>query len=97
MVLAVGTHCGQSGVRALGFGQAQGAPGNHHAGSQSLEVPLPGRGQGLIKVIDVEDNVALGGGEAAEFSRWASPQAYTRSPETGVVARSAAMRPAEPR
>jgi hypothetical protein len=43
--------------------------GDDHACGQTLEVPLPGRGQRLIEVIDVEDHLSLGRGEAAEVQQ----------------------------
>ena len=50
----------------VAFGQANLAAGDHHAGSQPLEIPLPGRRQGLVEVVDVEDDAPLGRGETAE-------------------------------
>ncbi len=43
------------------------AGGDDNAGRQSLDVPLPGSGQRFIEVVDVEENVALRRGEAAEI------------------------------
>nr|GFD53734.1 hypothetical protein [Tanacetum cinerariifolium] len=50
------------GVRAV----AQVPRGDQKARHQALEVPLPGAGVRLVEVIDAEQQVALGCGEAAE-------------------------------
>ena len=42
------------------------AAGHLEAGREALEVPLEGAGEGLVEVVDVEDQRALGSGEAAE-------------------------------
>jgi hypothetical protein len=73
------------------------AAGDREAGTESLDVPLPGPGQRLVEVVEVEDEAAVGGGEGAEVREVGSPQACTRSPETGVVTRSAAITAAAPR
>ena len=39
------------------------------AGRQPLHVPLPGRGQRLVEVVDVEDQLALGRAEEAEVGQ----------------------------
>jgi hypothetical protein len=46
------------------------APGRDlQAGGQPLDVPLPRRWQGLVEVVDVEDQRALGGGEQPEVGQ----------------------------
>ena len=65
-VLAVAAHGGAHGARRIAFEQADLAAGDDHAGGQALEVPLPGRRQGLVEIVDIEDDAALGRGEAAE-------------------------------
>ena len=54
---------------ASASGQAVVPAGDHEARRETLYVPLPGRGQRLIEVIDVEDDVALGRGEPAEVDQ----------------------------
>ena len=41
--------------------------GDHHAGRKSLDIPLPGSGQGFVEIVDVEEDVALRRREAAEI------------------------------
>ncbi len=43
------------------------ARGDDDAGRKSLDVPLPGSGQGFVEIVDVEKDVALRRGEAAEI------------------------------
>ena len=45
------------------------ARGHLQAGRQPLHVPLPGRGQALVEVVDVEDQLALGRAEEAEVGQ----------------------------
>ena len=45
------------------------AGGDDDAGRQPLHVPLPGSGQSFIEVVDVEEDVALRRGEAAEIHK----------------------------
>jgi hypothetical protein len=45
-------HCTGSRAAALSLGE-------HDAGGQSLHIPLPGTGLGLVKIIHIEDLVAL--------------------------------------
>jgi hypothetical protein len=40
--------------------------GDLEAGDQALDVPLPRARQRLVEVVEVEDQVAVGRGEAAE-------------------------------
>ena len=49
------------------------AAGHDEAGSQPLDVPFPGRGQGLVEIVQVEDQVALGRGKEAEVRQVAVP------------------------
>ena len=43
-----------------------GPAGDHGAGNQAFEIPLPRSGMGLVKVVDVEDELTLWRGEDAE-------------------------------
>ena len=45
------------------------AGGDDDAGRQALDVPLPGSGQSFIEIVDVEEDVALRRGEAAEIHK----------------------------
>ena len=45
------------------------ASGDDDAGRESLDVPLPGSGQGFVEIVDVEEDVALRRGEAAEIHK----------------------------
>ena len=59
-------HHAQDGGAADLVGHAL-RPGRHReAGPQALEIPLPRARQGLVEVIDVEDQPAFRGGEPAE-------------------------------
>ena len=49
------------------------AADHDEAGGQPLDVPLPRRGQGLVEVVQVEDQVALGRGKEAEVRQVAVP------------------------
>ena len=44
-------------------------PGNLEAGRQALHIPLPGAGKCLVKVVDVEDQAALGRAEHPEVGQ----------------------------
>ncbi len=48
--------------------RGQGASGEHKAGGKPLQVPLEGTADGLIEVVDVEDEAAVGRGECAEVA-----------------------------
>src|SRR5271166_2184071 len=56
--LPVAAHGVDRGPRDVAFRQLDMMPGYNHARDQTLEVPLPWRGKGLIEVIDVEHNIA---------------------------------------
>ncbi len=65
-LLAIGAHRGDGRSRRIVLAQTKMTSGDDHARGQTFEVPFPGRGQRLIEVIDVEDDIALGSGKAAE-------------------------------
>jgi hypothetical protein len=71
--------------------------GDGEAGRQPLEVPLERGRQGLVEVVDVEDQAPVGAANMPKFSRCASPHACTRIPVVGVCARSQAIGAAAPR
>ena len=64
--LAVGAGRGQDGVAGLLRGEVAVAPGDREARREALQVPLPGPRQGLVEVVDVHHQAAVGGGEDAE-------------------------------
>ena len=57
------------------------------------------QGPGRVSSKSLTSNIKARSGEAKspKFERWASPQACTRNPEDGVVARSEAITSAAPR
>ena len=71
--------------------------GSDDAGRQPFDVPLPRGRQRFVEIVDVEEDIALRGREAAEIHEVSVAAACTRSPEAGVEAKSAAMTAAEPR
>src|SRR5271163_762532 len=56
------------GLVAADFAGAGFAAGEDEAGGHALDVPLEGAGDGLIEVVDVEDEAAVGAGEGAEVA-----------------------------
>jgi len=56
-------------ARCLAFAQSQVMRGDDHACGEALEIPFPQRRYGLIEVIDVEDDLPLGSGKAAEIQQ----------------------------
>ena len=63
---AVGASDGGGRGHRLGLTEAVGPRRHHHAGGQALHVPLPGPGQRLVEVVDVEHQVAIRGRVHAE-------------------------------
>ena len=58
----------RQGHLAAGLGREPVVPSGHgQARGQPLDIPLERAGQGLVEVVDVEDQVALGRGERAEI------------------------------
>ena len=68
-MLAVGPDTAEHRIPGDGFAEAVVATGDHNAGRQPLEVPLPGRREGLIEVVEGEDDLPFRGGEAAEVDQ----------------------------
>ncbi len=58
-MLAVGSDTSEHCILGIGFRQSVVAAGNHEARRETLEVSLPGRGKGLIEVVDGEDDLPL--------------------------------------
>ncbi len=68
-LLPVGPHgCAGRPYRIV-LAQTEVTSGDDHACGKALEVPFPRRGQRLVEVIDVENHIALGRGEAAEVEQ----------------------------
>ena len=72
-------------------------PGHRQAGRQPLDIPLERAWQSLVEIVDVKDQPPRGEANAPKLARCASPHSCARSPEAGVVARSAAIGSAAPR
>ena len=68
-VLPVGADAATDGVPALLLGRPVLPARDVDAGDQPAQVPLPGAGMGLVEVVEVEDEVALGGGVEAEVAQ----------------------------
>ena len=56
----------EDGVAGLLRGEVAIAPGDLKTRCEALDVPLPGAGEGLVEVVDVQHQAAIGGGEDAE-------------------------------
>jgi len=90
-------HTGCDDRAPIRGGEPKIATGDLKAGGQAFDVPLPRTGKGLIEVVDVEDHLALRGGEQAEVGQVRIPAQLHADPERGVWARSEAMISAAPR
>ena len=66
---AVGAHGLRRRLRGRAIGQVDMTSGDDHAGRKSLNVPLPGRRQGFVEIVDVEEDVALRRSETAEIHK----------------------------
>ena len=64
---AVGAHGFRRRLRRVAVEQPDMMGGDDDAGRQPLDVPLPWRRQGFVEIVDVEEDVALRRGEAAEI------------------------------
>jgi len=96
-VLAVGAHGRPRTARGVGLGQPDLSSRDDDAGGEPLDVPLPGCGECLVEIVDVEDDTPLGRGEAAEIGQMRVTAGLDSDAGNRVVARSAAMTAAEPR
>ena len=96
-MLAVGPDAAKNRILGVGFAEAVVATGDHEARCKTLEVPLPWGRQGLIKVVDGEDDLPLRGGEAPEVDQMGVSAALHADAGNRVPARSTAMASAEPR
>ena len=56
----------EDGGAGLLRGEVAVAPGDREARREALDVPLPGPGKGLVEVVDVQHQPAIGGGEDPE-------------------------------
>jgi hypothetical protein len=66
---AVGAKAGLRRIPRLGFTEAVVAAGHHEARRQALDVPFPGGGQGLVQVVDGENDPAFRRGESPEIAQ----------------------------
>ena len=66
---AVALHGGQGRLAALACREPVVPSGHDEAGSQPLDIPFEGPGQGLVEVVDVEDQAALRRGVGAEVGQ----------------------------
>jgi hypothetical protein len=65
--LAVGAHGGRDDVPPTGWWETALAGHDREAGGEPFDVPFPRPGQCLVKVVEVDDDVAFRGGELAEI------------------------------
>ena len=56
----------EHGAAALLWGEVAVPPGDRETGCETLDVPFPGPGKGLVEVVDVQYQPAVGGGEDPE-------------------------------
>ncbi len=56
-------------VSALFGGEGALASSDLDAGGQPLDIPLPGARQGLVEIVDVEDEITLWGGKPAKVGQ----------------------------
>jgi len=68
-VLAVGPDAREGRILRNGSVEAVVATGDHEARRQPLEVPFPGRREGLIEVVDGKDDLPLRGAETPEVDQ----------------------------
>src|SRR5271167_1358409 len=65
-MLAVAPDTPEDRILGDGFAESVVATGDHDTRRETLEVPLPGRREGLIEVVEREDDLPLRGGETPE-------------------------------
>lgn len=68
-VLAIGRYTLHRSLPSYPVGQLVVACGDGKADRQSLQIPFPGRWQGLIEVVEIKNQVALGRREQAEIQQ----------------------------
>ena len=97
-VFAIGPHATQHGIAGDVFAEAVVAAGQDETGGQAFHIPLPGRGQGLVEVVDVEDHAPFRGRERAKIQQMtvaASLHAEPRGGRAGQVRGHVERRPAK--
>ena len=57
--LAIGAHSLQDSMTSLVAGERPRPGGHHKARREAHEVPFPGAGEGLVEIVDVEQEVPL--------------------------------------
>ena len=66
-VLAIAGRARHRRIAAGGIGKPIIPGGEHEGGDEALEIPFPWGRQGLVEIVDVEQNIALRRGEAPEI------------------------------
>ena len=66
---AIGRHTFDDGGLAVGLGRAVLPAGDPDTGHQPAQVPLPAARVGFVEIVEVDDQVALGGGIEAEVAQ----------------------------
>ena len=84
------------GIRGLSDIHAETVRRDLHADHQAFDVPLPGCGKRLVKIVDVEVEVSFGRGKDAEIPEVRVATSLDPHADIGVVARSSAMMVAAP-
>src|SRR5271165_6109680 len=64
--LAIRSRCRAHRIVRDGFGKTTVPGRQHEAGAQTLDVPFPWTREGLVEVVDVENQDSFGRGEATE-------------------------------
>ena len=95
--VAVRARGGGDDVVALGGEKPRCRATHVQAGAETLDVPLPRARDGLVEVVDVEDEVPLGGGELPEVADVRVAARLDPDAGVGIAARSIAMTAAAPR
>ena len=67
--LTIAARAGNRGIAAGIIRQAVRPRGEREGGDKTRDVPVPWRRQGFIEIVDVEDDLAFRGGEAAEIEQ----------------------------
>ena len=66
-LVTVAARTGYCGIPTVAVRQPISAGGEHKGGDETLDIPLPWRGQCFVEIINVKDEPALRRGEAAEI------------------------------
>ena len=94
---AIGPHAAQHGIAGFVFAEAVVTAGQHETGGQAFHIPFPGRREGLVQVVDVEDHAPFGGRESPKIQQMtvaACLHAYPGCGRAGQVRRHVERCPA---